>query len=200
MNNSFQCDHLIGKMTTVIIPSTPEDISQFVKTATIDDIMRVSMKMREEVESLRKKDEKMLKKMEKEAERLEKKKLKEEEKEARRLEKEAEKVAKMEKKKAIARIPDSDSDSDSESKSKSKKPVKDSGGDSNDNGDVKRKVGRPRKEKKERKPRAPTEYNLFLKECMLNLSKSHPDMGTRERMKMAVEEWRKKKCVEKEVD
>jgi hypothetical protein len=185
-------------MTTVIIPSTPEDISQFIKTATIDDIMRVSMKMREEVESLRKKDEKMLKKMEKEAERLEKKKQKEADKEARRLEKEAEKVAKMEKKKAIVKIPDSDSssdsDSDSESKSKSKKPVKDSGGDD------KRKVGRPRKEKKERKPRAPTEYNLFLKECMLNLSKSHPDMGTRERMKMAVEEWRKKKCVEKEVD
>lgn len=174
-------------MTTEFIPSTPEDISKFVKTATIDDIMRVSMKMREEVESLRKKDEKMLKKMEKEAERLEKKKQKEAEKEARRLEKEAEKVAKIEKKKAIAKIPDSESENESASESDTSKDVI-----------VKRGVGRPRKEKKERKPRAPTAYNLFLKEHMLLIAQNHPEISTRERMKMAVEEWRKKKCTENE--
>ena len=183
-------------MATTVVPSTPEEIANFVKTASIDDIMRISMMMREKVTSMRKKDEQALKRLEKEAERIEKKKQKEAEKEAKRMEKEAEKKAKLVQKtlekKKIATISDSDSDSDSNSDTESK-PIKSI---SSDVPVLKRGPGRPKKEKKERKPRAPTEYNLFLKEKMLEIAKEFPEIETRERMKMAVEEWRKKKCNE----
>lgn len=183
------------------VPSTPEEIANFVKTASIDDIMRISMLMREKVTVMRKKDEQALKRLEKEAERIEKKKQKEADKEAKRLEKEAIKEAKRKQKtlekKKIAHISDSDSDCNSDSEydsdtdSKSKPiPVQQSSNEV----PVKRGPGRPKKEKKERKPRAPTEYNLFLKDKMLEIAKEFPEIETRERMKMAVEEWRKKKC------
>lgn len=51
-------------------------------------------------------------------------------------------------------------------------------------------VGKKDKEPKEdKKPRAPSAYNLFMKEKMGELKDSHPDLNNIERMKMAAEMW-----------
>jgi hypothetical protein len=51
-------------------------------------------------------------------------------------------------------------------------------------------VGKKDKEPKEdKKPRAPSAYNLFMKEKMGELKESHPDLNNIERMKMAAEMW-----------
>lgn len=165
-------------------PTTTDEITHFVKTASIDDIMQIASKMRRQVEALCKKEEKLAKKMEKEQEKREKRQQKELEKEEKRKLKEK---AHLEKIKKLVTVPDSESDSES-------------GTDVIDSEDestvkiVKRGVGRPPKERKPRKPRAPTAYNLFLKEKLVELSKSHPDLTTQERMKLVASAWREKKC------
>jgi hypothetical protein len=51
-------------------------------------------------------------------------------------------------------------------------------------------VGKKEKEPKEdKKPRAPSAYNLFMKEKMGELKDSHPELNNIERMKMAAEMW-----------
>lgn len=54
-------------------------------------------------------------------------------------------------------------------------------------------VEKPKKEEKEKKPRAPTAYNNFMKEKMLELKESHPSLTNIERMKMAAEAWTESK-------
>jgi YABBY protein len=54
-------------------------------------------------------------------------------------------------------------------------------------------VPKPKKEEKEKKTRAPTAYNLFMKEKMLELKESHPTLTNIERMKMAAEAWSESK-------
>lgn len=177
-------------MATNGIPATPDEIAKFIKTATIDDIMKVSMKMRQQVEALKKSEEKLQKKQEKELERREKKELrlkeKEEEKRAKEEARLAKKLEKMMKKSKVQQDSD-DEDISSDDDEESHVEV------------VKRKVGRPRKEKPEktRKPRAPTAYNLFLKEKILEYGNSHPELTTQERMKLAVNEWNLRKNVAK---
>lgn len=55
---------------------------------------------------------------------------------------------------------------------------------------VKQKVVKSAEEKK---PRAPTAYNLFMKEKMTELKESHPTLTNIERMKMAAEAWSESK-------
>ena len=50
------------------------------------------------------------------------------------------------------------------------------------------------KEKKERKPRAPTEYNKFLGEKITELRISEPGKKSTEYMQMAIALWREKKA------
>lgn len=50
-----------------------------------------------------------------------------------------------------------------------------------------------KKEEKEKKTRAPTAYNIFMKEKMLELKDSHPTLTNIERMKMAAEAWSESK-------
>lgn len=45
----------------------------------------------------------------------------------------------------------------------------------------------------EKKPRAPTAYNLFMKEKMSELKEQHPEMSNIDRMKMAAEAWSESK-------
>ena len=52
---------------------------------------------------------------------------------------------------------------------------------------------KPKKEEKEKKTRAPTAYNIFMKEKMLELKESHPNLSNIERMKMAAECWSESK-------
>ena len=52
---------------------------------------------------------------------------------------------------------------------------------------------KPKKEEKEKKTRAPTAYNIFMKEKMLELKESHPELSNIERMKMAAESWSESK-------
>lgn len=52
---------------------------------------------------------------------------------------------------------------------------------------------KPKKEEKEKKTRAPTAYNNFMKEKMLELKESHPGLSNIERMKMAAEAWSESK-------
>jgi YABBY protein len=54
-------------------------------------------------------------------------------------------------------------------------------------------ASKPKKEEKEKKTRAPTAYNLFMKEKMLELKESHPSLTNIERMKMAAEAWSESK-------
>lgn len=54
-------------------------------------------------------------------------------------------------------------------------------------------VEKPKKEEKEKKPRAPTAYNNFMKEKMHELKESHPSLTNIERMKMAAEAWTESK-------
>jgi hypothetical protein len=49
------------------------------------------------------------------------------------------------------------------------------------------------KNNEEKKPRAPTAYNLFMKEKMTELKESHPTLTNIERMKMAAEAWSESK-------
>jgi hypothetical protein len=53
--------------------------------------------------------------------------------------------------------------------------------------------GRPRKpldaDVIPRKPRQPTEYNLFMKEKLKELSQTHPQLKNKDRMKMASDQW-----------
>lgn len=49
------------------------------------------------------------------------------------------------------------------------------------------------KNTEEKKPRAPTAYNLFMKEKMTELKESHPTLTNIERMKMAAEAWSESK-------
>ena len=49
------------------------------------------------------------------------------------------------------------------------------------------------KSTEEKKPRAPTAYNLFMKEKMTELKESHPTLTNIERMKMAAEAWSESK-------
>ncbi len=59
---------------------------------------------------------------------------------------------------------------------------------------TKQKAGRAGKENnEEKKPRAPTAYNLFMKEKMTELKESHPTLTNIERMKMAAEAWSQSK-------
>lgn len=50
-----------------------------------------------------------------------------------------------------------------------------------------------KKEEKEKKTRAPTAYNNFMKEKMLELKETHPSLSNIERMKMAAEAWSESK-------
>jgi vacuolar-type H+-ATPase subunit I/STV1 len=50
-----------------------------------------------------------------------------------------------------------------------------------------------KKEEKEKKTRAPTAYNLFMKEKMLELKDTHSSLSNIERMKMAAEAWSESK-------
>jgi hypothetical protein len=50
-----------------------------------------------------------------------------------------------------------------------------------------------KKEEKEKKTRAPTAYNLFMKERMLELKETHSSLTNIERMKMAAEAWSESK-------
>jgi YABBY protein len=50
-----------------------------------------------------------------------------------------------------------------------------------------------KKEEKEKKTRAPTAYNLFMKEKMLELKDTHSSLTNIERMKMAAEAWSESK-------
>lgn len=50
-----------------------------------------------------------------------------------------------------------------------------------------------KKEEKEKKTRAPTAYNLFMKEKMLELKDTHSNLTNIERMKMAAEAWSESK-------
>lgn len=50
-----------------------------------------------------------------------------------------------------------------------------------------------KKEEKEKKTRAPTAYNNFMKEKMLELKETHPNLTNIERMKMAAEAWTESK-------
>jgi uncharacterized protein (UPF0335 family) len=50
-----------------------------------------------------------------------------------------------------------------------------------------------KKEEKEKKTRAPTAYNLFMKEKMLELKETHSNLTNIERMKMAAEAWSENK-------
>lgn len=49
------------------------------------------------------------------------------------------------------------------------------------------------KSTEEKKPRAPTAYNLFMKEKMTELKDTHPTLTNIERMKMAAEAWSESK-------
>lgn len=51
--------------------------------------------------------------------------------------------------------------------------------------------------KKTKKPRAPTAYNIFMKQKMVELMETHPHLTNIERMKMAAEAWIEKKTEEK---
>lgn len=54
--------------------------------------------------------------------------------------------------------------------------------------------GKKEKEPKEdKKPRAPSAYNLFMKEKMGELKETHPDLNNIERMKVAAEAWSESK-------
>lgn len=150
-------------------PSTPDEIASFVKTASIDDIMRVATQMRATVEALRKQEDKLQKKLDKEAERKERQRIREEEKFERRMKKQEVTTFEQEEQEPRESVGSNDAP-------------------------PKKRAGRPPKEKKERKPRAPTAYNLFLKDKLIELAIKFPDMDTRDRMKQAGEEWRRKKC------
>jgi predicted RNase H-like nuclease (RuvC/YqgF family) len=52
---------------------------------------------------------------------------------------------------------------------------------------------KPTKSNEEKKPRAPTAYNLFMKEKMTELKETHPTLTNIERMKMAAEAWTESK-------
>lgn len=52
---------------------------------------------------------------------------------------------------------------------------------------------KPAKSTEEKKPRAPTAYNLFMKEKMSELKENHPEMSNIDRMKMAAEAWTESK-------
>ena len=52
---------------------------------------------------------------------------------------------------------------------------------------------KPVKSTEEKKPRAPTAYNLFMKEKMTELKDLHPTLSNIERMKMAAEAWSESK-------
>lgn len=62
---------------------------------------------------------------------------------------------------------------------------------SNEAQPTKQKAGKANNE--EKKPRAPTAYNLFMKEKMTELKESHPSLTNIERMKMAAEAWTESK-------
>jgi hypothetical protein len=50
-----------------------------------------------------------------------------------------------------------------------------------------------KKDKEEKKQRAPTAYNIFMKTKMVELKESHPELNNIERMKMAAEAWSESK-------
>jgi hypothetical protein len=52
--------------------------------------------------------------------------------------------------------------------------------------------------KEEKKPRAPSAYNLFMKEKMGELKDTHPELNNIERMKMAAEMWSSSKSTSAE--
>jgi hypothetical protein len=52
--------------------------------------------------------------------------------------------------------------------------------------------------KDEKKPRAPSAYNLFMKEKMGELKDTHPELNNIERMKMAAEMWSSSKSTSAE--
>jgi hypothetical protein len=50
-----------------------------------------------------------------------------------------------------------------------------------------------KKDKEEKKQRAPTAYNIFMKTKMVELKETHPQLNNIERMKMAAEAWSESK-------
>jgi hypothetical protein len=58
-----------------------------------------------------------------------------------------------------------------------------------DGGDDNKK--KEKKEKKEKKKRAPSTYNLFIKQKMLEIRKNNDDIMPKECMKLATAEWKK---------
>jgi hypothetical protein len=66
---------------------------------------------------------------------------------------------------------------ETENKTSTEPPTKQKGGKGNE----------------EKKPRAPTAYNLFMKEKMTELKDTHPSLTNIERMKMAAEAWSESK-------
>merc|ERR1711998_648040 len=50
-----------------------------------------------------------------------------------------------------------------------------------------------KKDAKEKKPRPPSAYNLFMKKELDKLKKSHPKLDHKERFKMAAGNWSKQK-------
>lgn len=60
--------------------------------------------------------------------------------------------------------------------------------------DASKQGGKPEKEAKaEKKPRAPTAYNIFMKTKMVELKEQQPEMSNIDRMKMAAEAWSESK-------
>lgn len=48
--------------------------------------------------------------------------------------------------------------------------------------------------KKDRKKKAPSAYNIFVKEAMPHLKEQFPDLSHKELFKLAAQEWSKKKA------
>jgi len=136
---------------------------------------RAAAKVKNEAEKLerqmKKKEEKLDNGATKKAEKLAKVAAKESAKETAKAERVAKKLAK-------AKVSDSEGEGEGESDGTSESK--------------KGKVGRPRKERvhKNRKPREPTLYNLFIKDALNAIKVENPSLDTKERMKLAVEKWR----------
>lgn len=177
-----------------------EEISSLMKTMSSDDLFRFAMEQREQLNRMIKEDAKASKKASRE---IEKEEAKAREEDKRRL-KRLRKLAKMED------VSDCDSESESESESEyesdSDVSIENSKQESKSKtpsnrkkvkkvrvceDDKKRGPGRPRKE---RQPRKPSEYNLFVKDTMLHLAQEYPNMSAKDRMCKSAELWKIEKA------
>ena len=51
----------------------------------------------------------------------------------------------------------------------------------------------PKKDTKDKTPRAPSAYNIFMKKELTKLKEKHPQMDHKERFKLAANNWSKEK-------